>query len=224
MNKAILWDLDGTLLYTLQDLTNATNAALTAFGHPALSLEQVRRIVGNGARRQIARALPQGEETPEFEAIFSFYRTYYPQHAMETTRPYPGLEQVLADLQRQGFQMAIISNKPDGATQALKQAFFPAFDLAMGEAPDLPRKPDPAMVLRALERLGVRQSQAVYVGDSEVDVETARNAGIPCISALWGYRDREKLTAAGARYLCAAPGELPETLRKLEQERTCHGQ
>lgn len=224
MKKAILWDLDGTLLYTLHDLTNATNQTLAAFGYPELSLQQVRRIVGNGARRQIARALPQGEQTPRFDEIFSFYRTYYPQHCNETTRPYPGLEQVLADLQRQGYQMAIVSNKPDGATQALKQAFFPTFDLAMGETPGLPRKPDPAMVLRGLELLGVRQSQAVYVGDSEVDVETARNAGIPCISALWGYRDREELTAAGARYLCDAPAALPEVLKKLEQERACHGQ
>lgn len=217
MNKAILWDLDGTLLYTLQDLTNATNAALRAFGLPECSLEKVRSIVGNGARCQLLRAI--GGEPENFEEIYRYYQRYYPRHCNETTAPYPGIPEAAAVLRARGYRMAIVSNKPDGATKALWSAYFPQFDYAQGETPEVPRKPSAEMPLAALRQLAADPAQSVYVGDSEVDVETARNAGLPCIGALWGYRDRETLERAGAQLVCGTPEELPEAILRLEEVR-----
>lgn len=152
MNKAILWDLDGTLLYTLQDLTNATNATLRAFGLAERSLEEVRTFVGNGAIQQMRRAV--GGEPENFQEIMAYYRAYYPQHCNETTRPYAGILDTATALQAAGWRLAIVSNKPDNATKALWKTYFPTFDLALGEGPDLPRKPAPDMVLRALGAVG----------------------------------------------------------------------
>ena len=168
MNKAILWDLDGTLLYTLQDLTNATNATLRAFGLAERSLEEVRTFVGNGAIQQMRRAV--GGEPENFQEIMAYYRAYYPQHCNETTRPYAGILDTATALQAAGWRLAIVSNKPDNATKALWKTYFPTFDLALGEGPDLPRKPAPDMVLRALEQLeeNIRQyRQAIQSGDLE---------------------------------------------------------
>ena len=217
MNKAILWDLDGTLLYTLQDLTNATNATLRAFGRAERSLEEGRTFVGNGAIQQMRRAV--GGEPENFQEIMAYYRAYYPQHCNETTRPYAGILDTATALQAAGWRLAIVSNKPDNATKALWKTYFPTFDLALGEGPDLPRKPAPDMVLRALEQLETPLERAIYIGDSEVDVATARAAGIPCISACWGYRNEEELLAAGARHLCRTPRDIPAALEELR-----HGQ
>ena len=217
MNKAILWDLDGTLLYTLQDLTNATNATLRAFGLPERSLEEIRTFVGNGAIQQMRWAV--GGEPENFPEMMAYYRAYYPQHCNETTRPYDGILETAARLRAAGWRLAIVSNKPDNATKALWKTYFPTFDLALGEGPGLPRKPAPDMALRALELLDTPRENAVYIGDSEVDVATARAAGIPCISACWGYRSEGELLAAGARRLCHSPAEVPDAL-----EERLHGQ
>ena len=217
MNKAILWDLDGTLLYTLQDLTNATNATLRAFGLPERSLEEIRTFVGNGAIQQMRRAV--GGEPENFPEMMAYYRAYYPQHCNETTRPYDGILETAARLRAAGWRLAIVSNKPDNATKALWKTYFPTFDLALGEGPGLPRKPAPDMALRALELLDTPRENAVYSGDSEVDVATARAAGIPCISACWGYRSEGELLAAGAHRLCHSPVEVPDALEEL-----LHGQ
>lgn len=214
MNKAILWDLDGTLLYTLQDIANATNATLRAFGLPERTLEQVRLSVGNGAVHQMRESCG-GREPENFGEIMSFYREYYPRHCDETTRPYDGILETAEALRQAGWRLAIVSNKPDDATKRLWKAYFPSFDLAQGEAAGVPRKPAPDMVFKVLEELGVRRDRAVYVGDSEVDVATARAAGLPCISALWGYREREILLAAGAAHLCPAPAQIPQILEEL---------
>lgn len=130
MEKAILFDLDGTLLYTLEDIANATNATLRAFGLPERTLEEIRRMVGNGARTQMQRAI--GREEPRFAEIYRFYQAYYPLHCRETTRPYPGILELGSRLKALGYRLGIVSNKPDGATKALWRAFFPAFDYAQG--------------------------------------------------------------------------------------------
>ena len=210
MNKAILWDLDGTLLYTLQDLTNATNATLRAFGLPERSLAEVRTFVGNGAVNQMRRAI--GGEPGNFEEIMAHYRAYYPQHCNETTRPYDGILEVAKQLKAEGWLLAIVSNKPDDATKSLWKIYFPDFDFAQGETAGIPRKPAPDMVWKALEQLETPRENAVYVGDSEVDVATARAAGLPCVSACWGYRDEGILLEAGAAHLCRTPRELPSVL------------
>ena len=177
----------------------------------------MRTCVGNGAIQQMRRAV--GGEPGNFEEIMAYYRAYYPQHCNETTRPYEGIPDTATALQAAGWRLAIVSNKPDNATKALWKTYFPTFDLALGEGPDLPRKPAPDMVLRALEQLETPLERAVYIGDSEVDVATARAAGIPCISACWGYRNEAELLAAGARHLCRSPRDLPATLEELT-----HGQ
>ena len=213
MKQAILWDLDGTLLYTLQDIANATNATLRAFHLPERSLEEVRSFVGNGAAQQMRRSA--GGEPENFEEIMAFYRAYYPQHCNETTRPYDGILETASQLKANGWRLAIVSNKPDDATKSLWRAYFPDFDLALGEAPGVARKPAPDMVIRALEQLGTPKEQAVYIGDSEVDIATARAAGIPCISACWGYRFVAVLLSASATYLCRTPWEIPAVLEEL---------
>ena len=149
------------------------------------------------------------------EEIMAFYRAYYPQHCNETTRPYDGILETASQLKANGWRLAIVSNKPDDATKSLWRAYFPDFDLALGEAPGVARKPAPDMVIRALEQLGTPKEQAVYIGDSEVDIATARAAGIPCISACWGYRDEAELLSAGATYLCRTPWEIPAVLEEL---------
>lgn len=213
MNKAVLWDLDGTLLYTLPDIANASNATLRHFGYPERTLEEYNSFVGNGARNQIRCAL--GGEPENFEEILQYYREYYTAHCNETTRPYDGIPEVAARLRQDGWRLGIVTNKPQTATTPLYEAFFPDFDLALGERSAVPRKPNPDMVRLALEQLDVTEDRAVYVGDSEVDVLTARNSGLPCISAAWGYRTMEQLLEAGADHICRDPHEIPALLEEL---------
>lgn len=207
--KAALFDLDGTILYTLEDICASTNRTLEKFGLPAQSLEALRRAVGNGARRQIAAFFPEGEENPHFEEAMRFYRAYYTAHCNDRARPYDGIPQALYALRDAGIRLGIVSNKPQPATEALWKAHFQdTMALAIGERPGIPRKPAPDMALLALEELGVSPEEAVYVGDSEVDIATAKNAGLPCISVSWGYRPLSVLTESGAEIICNDPKEL----------------
>lgn len=186
MSIGILFDLDGTLLNTLEDLTDSTNAALASFGYPARTLEEVRRFVGNGAANLIAQAVPEGcDPAPVLRA----FQAYYPAHCQIKTAPYPGIERALAVL-KEKYPIAIVSNKPDAAVKPLCAHYFPGI-FALGETADCPRKPDKAMVLKAMDAIGV--TECIYVGDSEVDVRTAKNAGVPCLSVLWGFRDRAQI-------------------------------
>ena len=198
----VIFDLDGTLLDTLGDLTDATNAALATFGYPPRSLEEVRQFVGNGAARLMALAVPEGADP---EPVLNWFRPYYDDHCRIKTGPYPAILDVLA-LLGQEYPLAIVSNKPDSAVKALCADYFPGI-FALGEAHGCPRKPAPDMVFRAMEAIGV--DRCIYVGDSEVDLATAKNAGVPCLSVLWGFRTRQELEQAGARHFCAKPGELP---------------
>ena len=215
-NTAILFDLDGTLLDTLEDLADATNHIMEQFGFPKRTIGEVRRFVGNGAKRLIVQAIPEEASPETAEEAFRAFQIYYRANCQHKTRPYDGIPEVLEWLKGEGYPMAIVSNKPDAAVQPLRDQYFPGL-YAQGEQPGCPRKPDPEMVFRAAKALGVAPENCIYVGDSEVDVITAKNAGMKCISVLWGFRDEEEIRAHGGEHFCTAPVEIPETVRLLEE-------
>ena len=208
--KTYIFDLDGTLLDTLQDLAAATNYALRQNGMPEHSLDDIRRFVGNGVRKLIERAVPGGTDASRLNSVFSDFRNYYMKHSLDSTRPYDGIKEMLQELSRKGCKMAVVSNKMMAATQELVAHFFPEIEVAIGEheAAGIRKKPAPDMVMEALRQLGAEKENAIYVGDSDVDVETAHNAGIPCISVLWGFRNRDFLLQHGAQRFIESPEEL----------------
>lgn len=205
--KTYLFDMDGTLLDTLDDLTAAVNHTMAQYGYPRRTREEVRQGLGNGAVKLIAALLPEGEDTPDFDAIMRDYKAWYQAHTCVLTRPYPGVPELLERLTRQGCRVAIVSNKPHGAACELAEKFFPGVP-TFGESPATPRKPAPDMVFHALTTLGAEKDTAVYVGDSEVDVQTARNAGLPLIAVSWGFRGRKALAEAGAATIVDAAAEI----------------
>lgn len=212
MKTGILFDLDGTLLDTLEDLWAATNFTLRQYGCPERTKEEVRRFVGNGARELIRLALPGKENDPPVDEVLATYQAHYRKVCDQgASRPYDGVLQSLEQAAKE-FPVAIVSNKPDAAVKKLCKGFFGDV-YALGEAPDCPRKPAPDMVFKAMQELGV--DTCVYVGDSEVDVATAKNAGVSCLSVLWGFRDREDLEKAGAEHFCSDPKDLLAMLRNL---------
>ena len=206
-----IFDLDGTLLDTLADLAAAVNYALRQHGMPEHTIDDVRRFVGNGVRKLMERAIPDGEKNPDFEATFATFREYYMHHSLDTTRPYPGIMETLETLKAQGCRLAVVSNKMMAATKELCQHFFAeTIEVAIGEneAAGIRKKPAPDTVFEALRKLGEEKDSAVYVGDSDVDLETANNSGLPCISVLWGFRDCDFLKQHGAKTFISAPSEL----------------
>ena len=207
----ILFDLDGTLLDTLEDLLDATNYALKVHGYPARTLKELRRFVGNGAYNQMRLSVPEGTGDREIQQVLDTYKPYYTAHCQTKTSPYVGIPEALAVL-REKYPIAIVSNKPDAAVKALCADYFPGI-YALGEAPDCPRKPAADMVFKAMEAIGVES--CVYVGDSEVDVATARNAGVPCVAVTWGFRDREDLEQAGAECFCGRTKELVRIIEDI---------
>ena len=211
MKPAILFDLDGTLLDTLQDLIDSTNATLAHFGYPLRKPEEVRQFVGNGAERLIRLALPGNADDPDALEVLGWFKAYYDAHSQIKTRPYEGIMEALAQV-RQQFPVAVVSNKPDSATKLLCKQYFEGV-YALGEGNGIPRKPAADMVHRAMAAIGA--DSCIYVGDSEVDVLTAKNAGVPCLSVLWGFRDREMLLDAGAKHFCDTPAELFEKLKEM---------
>ena len=209
----ILWDLDGTLLDTLQDLADSVNHVLGCFGLPGRR-EEVRCFVGNGARRLIEQSLPGEDTDPPVDEVFAAFQSYYSGHCQIKTKPYDGILEALEELTRLGYPMAVVSNKPDGAVKTLAEQYFPGL-YARGESAGCPRKPAPDMVRKAMEAIGVER--CIYVGDSEVDVRTAKNAGVPALSVLWGFRDRQTLLDAGATDFCETTGELVDALQRMEE-------
>lgn len=188
---------------------------------PEHTLDDVRRFVGNGVRLLMERAVPDGAENPQFETVFATFREHYMLHALDTTRPYDGIPEMLRELKARGCRLAVVSNKMMAATQELVAHFFPEIEVAIGEneAAGIRKKPAPDTVREALRQLGDKNAltshplpltsmKAVYVGDSDVDIETARNSGLPCISVLWGFRDRDFLAAHGATTFVERPKEL----------------
>ena len=217
--KTIIFDLDGTLLDTLEDLYLSANHALRSCGFPQRTLSEVRNFVGNGVRMLIHRAVPQGIPQPQEEACFQQFRAHYVQHCQDHTRPYPGIQEMLATLKEEGYRMGIVSNKLQAGVTELHEAWFrETIGVAVGESEGIRRKPAPDMVLRALSELGSPVTEAVYVGDSDVDLETARQAGMPCISVLWGFRDRAFLSAHGATTFAGRPDEIAGILSALRQD------
>lgn len=214
MKTAIIFDLDGTLLDTLGDLHAATNAVLRQFGYPERTIEEVRQFVGNGAERLIRLAVPEGEQGSVPQVLVAF-QSYYAAHCDILTRPYDGIPEMLERLGEK-YPLAVVSNKPDIAVKELAKIYFPRL-YARGESTGCPRKPAPDMVFKAMEALGAER--CIYVGDSEVDVLTAKNARVPCISVTWGFRDVKTLEEAGAKYFCHRAEEISESIEKiLERE------
>ncbi|MDE6365310.1 MAG: HAD-IA family hydrolase [Lachnospiraceae bacterium] len=215
--STVIFDLDGTLLDTLEDLKNATNYALKTCGMPERTLEEVRRFVGNGVKNLMIRAVPDGEDNPQFEHAFDTFKEYYGVHCNDATKAYSGIPELLRELKNNGYAMAIVSNKIDSAVQDLKNRYFSQVEVAIGDRENLRRKPEPDSVFLALEKLGRSREETVYVGDSDVDLDTARNAGIPCISVLWGFRDKAFLIAHGAQTFVEKPIEITDVLKRMNQ-------
>ena len=208
MRTGILFDLDGTLLDTLEDLHDAVNHVMRQFHYPERTLEEVRLFVGNGARRLMDQAVPEGVDG---KAAFEAFQPWYREHCQIKTRPYDGISEALEILKKK-YPIAIVSNKPDAAVKVLCADYFPGI-YARGESTDCPRKPAPDMVNKAMAEIGV--DSCVYVGDSEVDVITAQNAGVPCLSVLWGFRDRADMEAVGGKNFCEDTYKLAETLEEM---------
>ena len=213
MKKAVIFDMDGTLLNTLEDLCLSTNAALVKYGFPKRTLEEVRQFVGNGAVNLMRKAVPQGEDNPHFEDCLQAFQEHYGEHLNDHTGPYEGILDLLQKLSEKGIPMAIVSNKPDFAVRELNKKYFGSLiRVAIGESKGVRRKPAPDTVERAACKLGVELQDCIYVGDSEVDRKTAENSGLPCISVDWGFRDREELEKLNPAYLISRPAELLEIL------------
>ena len=212
MKTGILFDLDGTLLSTLEDLTDAVNYTLRHYNCPERTQEEVCSFLGYGAKYLIASALPDNGKNFDVDAVLAFYQKYYATHNQIKTCPYDGILEALAELRRE-FPIAIVSNKPDIATKPLCKEYFGEDIYALGESAVCPRKPAPDMVYQGMQAIGV--DKCIYVGDSEVDVQTAKNAGVPCLSVLWGFRDREYLAQEGAAYFCDDPKNLVTCLKEM---------
>lgn len=207
--KAIIFDLDGTLLYTLEDLKRAVNYALEQHGMKARTIEEIRSFVGNGVRLLVERAVGSNVDSEILEAVFSDFMAYYDKHCNDNTRPYDGILDLLKELKERGIKMAIVSNKIDSAVKSLDKLYFSEYmTAAIGETEQIKRKPAPDMVLKALSELGVSPDEAIYVGDSEVDIKTAQNAGLESISVTWGFRDEKFLHKNGAERLIDSPVQL----------------
>lgn len=211
--KALIFDLDGTLTDSLEDLRLATNHALRTMGWAERSLDEVRTFVGNGVHRLIERAVPQGTSPEGLERCFGEFRTYYVEHCMDHTAPYAHIPEMLAALDDRGYRMAIVSNKLQAGVSVMhRQLYAEHVHVAIGEHAGVRRKPAPDMVLEAIRQLGVKPKDCVYVGDSDVDILTAQGAGLPCISVLWGFRDREFLLRHGATTLAAKPSDIVDIM------------
>ncbi len=204
-----IFDLDGTLLNTIDDLAASTNYALRTYGMSEHTVDEIRSYVGNGVRRLIELAVEGGETNPQFEDVFATFRAHYMNHSLDNTGPYAGVMDVLAELKDRGKRIAVVSNKFYAATQELCRHFFGDYvEVAIGEREDIRRKPAPDTVYEALRQLGVTPEGAVYIGDSDVDLATARAAGLPCISVLWGFRDKDFLLEHGATTFVSEPSEI----------------
>ena len=208
MKIGILFDLDGTLLNTLEDLHDSTNHVMRQFGWPEHSIDAVRRFVGNGARRLFEQAVPGGGDV---EASLAAFQSWYPDHCQIKTKAYDGIPEAL-EILKEKYPLAIVSNKPDLAVKVLCADYFPGI-YARGESVDCPRKPAPDMVFKAMEAIGVET--CIYVGDSEVDVLTARNAGVPYLSVLWGFRDKADMEEVGGNVFCENTADLVAKLEEM---------
>ena len=211
MKKTVIFDLDGTLLNTLDDLADSTNYALSRFGYPTRTIEEVQQFVGNGVAKLIERAIPEGKNNPNFEKCLAIFKENYAQNMYNKTAPYNGIIEMLSNLKSKGIKIAVVSNKFDLAVKELCKKYFEGFiDFAAGEneAQGIKKKPAPDTVISVLNEFNFAPEVAVYVGDSEVDIMTAKNSKMPCISVTWGFRDEKFLLENGATILINAPSEI----------------
>jgi len=207
--KLIIFDLDGTLLDTILDLTSSVNYAMRELHLPERSKEEVLSFVGNGNRMLMARCLEKDPGDEETDRALKLFHAYYHRHYADETTAYPGISELLRHLKAGGYRLAVVSNKADYAVQDLCRKYFEGtFDFVLGDKDGIPRKPAPEPIQLVLESLGMERSDAVYIGDSEVDIQTAANALLPCISVSWGFRSKELLEAAGAQTIISRPEEL----------------
>ncbi len=207
--SAVIFDLDGTLLNTLEDLADSVNYALALHGYGKRSIEEVRMFVGNGIRKLIERAVPENTDKEDVDKVFGTFRQYYLNNMMNKTRPYDGIMDLLDKLQKRGISMGIVSNKYDMGVKGLNKHFFCGYiKVAIGESANVAKKPAPDTVYEAVKELGINPENAVYVGDSDVDIATAKNSGLDCISVTWGFRDRNFLKENGASVLVDKPSEI----------------
>ena len=213
----IIFDMDGTLLDTLEDLQVSVNHALAQKQLPQRTREEIRSFVGNGVKRLVELASGFPEESPEFEAVFSIFKEHYGVHCDDHTRPYDGILELLSVLKEKGFRMAIVSNKYHEGVQELKNRYFGEYlSVAIGEQEGIRKKPAPDTVMEALRQLGSSRERSVYVGDSEVDIETAANSQMDCVAVAWGFRIREEQERAGGRNFIQQPMELLDWLEQQE--------
>lgn len=216
MIDTVIFDLDGTLLNTLDDLTDSVNFALGEMGYPLHTADEVRMMVGNSVVYLIEKALPEGVDKETFDKTLALFESHYQTNMRNKTAPYDGIMPMLEKVKADGYKMAVVSNKPDVFTKELVSELFGEYiPLAIGRSDDMPRKPAPDMVLYAMDKLGSDKSTTVYVGDSEVDAVTSKNAGLPCVGCLWGFRDRETLESAGAEYIVSSPDELVGLMKTI---------
>ena len=211
MKKIVIFDLDGTLLNTLDDLADSTNFALSKFNYPTRTIEEVRQFVGNGVAKLIERAIPEGKNNPNFEKCLAIFKENYAQNMYNKTAPYNGILDMLANLKSKGLKIAVVSNKFDLAVKELCQKYFNRYiDFAAGEneAAGIKKKPAPDTVLEVLKEFNLNPNEAIYVGDSDVDIMTAKNSEMPCISVTWGFRDEKFLLSYGATILIDSPDEI----------------
>lgn len=206
-----IFDLDGTLLDTLQDLANAVNHAMREMNYPERTVDEVRRFIGNGIRMLIKRAAPQDISVEDYEKTLAVFTAYYLDHIADFTKPYDGIAEVIETLKSKGCKVAVVSNKADeAAKKVVKDYFGDIFDMVVGKMDRFPSKPEPDSVLYVIETLGADKDKCIYSGDSEVDVQTAHNAGLPCVGVTWGNRDVSELIATGAEYIVEKPNEILE--------------
>ena len=215
MKKLVIFDLDGTLLNTLEDLMDSVNFALERQGYPLRNLEEIRSFVGNGIRLLIERSVPENTPIEITDKCFFDFKEYYKDHSAILTKPYDGIVDLLTTLKEKGFKIAVVSNKADFAVKTLMEDYFKGlYDCAYGERAGIPRKPAPDSVLGAISEMGREIENTVYIGDSEVDVETSKNAKLPCIAVTWGFRDKEVLESLNPEYIVDSPSDI---LRIIER-------
>ncbi len=215
MYKCVIFDLDGTLLDTLEDLADSVNLMLEHFSCPPRSLEEIRRFVGNGMKNLVKRSVPEGFDKNKLESAYEFFREVYRKNMQNKTQPYNGITECLENLEILGIKTAVVSNKNDDAVKNLcKEYFGEVITLAVGAREGIPPKPHPEMVDRVVSQLHFEKSDCIFVGDSETDIITSKNAELKSVGVLWGFRDREILEKENADFIISHPGELIKIVRE----------
>lgn len=217
MIDTVIFDMDGTVLDTLTDLMNSVNYVLGLHNYSTHTLDEIRSYVGNGVAVLMEKAVPGGLDNPEFDSLLAEFRAYYAIHCNDETRAYTGIIELMEELKRNGYKMAIVSNKPDSAVKDLNKLYFDGLiTVSIGDSPDMNRKPAPDLVFKALKELDSTPETAVYIGDSEVDYATALNSSLPCISVLWGFRDEEYLRSIGANCFANTPSDVYKLIKEMK--------